>query len=108
MSDVPAARSAIRITSKASESCELKSKRSDGRRDVRTSCGSLCLRADSDDDAEYLALMSRVVQRASLMELLMVIGEAMIDKKLKAREIDHILKMFNRLRVAKANEKMDS
>jgi len=87
---------------------ELKAFGRAAKRDVRTSCGSIRMRADSDDDAEYLALISKVVQRTSLMELLMILGEAMIDKKLKAREIDHILKMFNRLQVAKANEKMDS
>lgn len=78
------------------------------KRDIRTSCGSILLRADSDDDAEYLSLISKVVQRTNLMEILMILGEAMIDKKMKARETDQILKMFNRLQVAKANGKLGS
>lgn len=67
------------------------------KRDVRNSCGSLCMRADSDQDAEYLAMLQRVIQYPNLMSLLLAVGEAVIDKKLTEKERRQIADMVERL-----------
>lgn len=67
------------------------------KRDVRKSCGALHLRADSEHDAEYLAVLQRVIQYPNLMSLLLSLGEAVIDKKLTEKERRAIADMVERV-----------